>query len=121
MTTSTLYHTQGIRGCHYKKTERKGNTEYYHICSTAKQLNYPCGGSKQTSVHSTNQLRQIRGLPISLKNGYLCTSKAHPLPGLRLFCKGTTRVLLWPERYLHEVAGQVCPGLASANVNRCSG
>ena len=67
MTTSTLYHTQGIYGFEYQKTERKGQTEYYHVFSTASQLNCPCCGSKQTTVHPTNQIRQVRGVPIGLK------------------------------------------------------
>ena len=38
MTTSTLYHTQGIYGFQYKKTERKGQTEYYYVFPTALAL-----------------------------------------------------------------------------------
>ena len=42
MTTSIVYHTQGIRGFHYKKTVRKDQTEYYHIISTATEAVCPC-------------------------------------------------------------------------------
>lgn len=72
MTISTLYHTQGIYGFEYKKTERKGQTEYYHIFSTASHLNCPCCGSNQTSVHQTNQFRHIHGVPIGLKKTIIC-------------------------------------------------
>lgn len=67
MTTSTLYHTQGIYGCHYKKTQRKGRIEYYYVCSTAKQVNCSCCGSSKTRIHQTNQFRRIRGLPVGFK------------------------------------------------------
>lgn len=67
MTTSTLYHTQGIRGFHYKKTERKNKTEYYHIVGAASQAACPCCGSEATQVVSTKEQRSIRGLPIGLK------------------------------------------------------
>ena len=46
MTTSIFYHTQGIRGFHYKKTIRKNQTEYYHIISTATEAVCPCCKSK---------------------------------------------------------------------------
>ena len=67
MTTSTLYHTQGTYGFQYQKTERKGQREYYHVFGTACHLNCPRCGSKQTTVHPTNQMRQVRGVPIGLK------------------------------------------------------
>ena len=67
MTTSTLYHTQGTYGFQYKKTERKGQTEYYYLFPTASHLNCPCCGSNNTSIHQTKQLRQVRGVPIGLK------------------------------------------------------
>ena len=72
MTTSTLYHTQGTYGFQYKKTERKGQTEYYHVFGTTCQLNCPCCGSKQTTVHPTNEIRQVRGVPIGLKKTIIC-------------------------------------------------
>ena len=67
MTTSTLYHTQGIRGFQYKKTERKGQTEYYYVISTASQLSCPHCGSRKIRIQSTNEFRRIRALPIGLK------------------------------------------------------
>ena len=70
MTTSTLYHTQGVRGFHYKKTERKQQTEFYHIIGAAKQLNCPCCGSKNTQVINTREQRHIKALPIGLKKRF---------------------------------------------------
>ena len=67
MTTDTLYHTQGIRGFQYKKTERKGQTEYYYVISSASQLRCPYCGSRKTRIHSTSEFRRIRALPIGLK------------------------------------------------------
>ena len=70
MTTSTLYHTQGVRRFHYKKTERKGQTEFYHIVGASERLPCPCCGSKATRVIATNQRRSIRGVPIGLKKRF---------------------------------------------------
>lgn len=70
MTTSTIYHTQGVLGFHYKKTERKGQTEFYHIVGAAKQLRCPCCGSKATRVVPTREQREIRALPIGLKKRF---------------------------------------------------
>ena len=67
MTTSSLYHTQGIRGYQYKKTERSGDTEFYYLHSTLKQLNCPCCESRETSIVQTGRTRDIRGLCIGLK------------------------------------------------------
>ena len=38
MTTSSLYHTQGIRGYQHQKTERRADTEIYYLHSTLKQM-----------------------------------------------------------------------------------
>lgn len=70
MTTSTLYHTQGVRGFHYKKTERKGQTEFYHIVGVSNRLPCPCCGSNATRVVSTCEHRRIRALPIGLKKRF---------------------------------------------------
>lgn len=70
MTTSTLYHTQGVRGFDYKKTERKGHTEFYHIASSAKQVRCPCCNSEDTEVVPTRERRNIRGVPIGLKKRF---------------------------------------------------
>ena len=70
MTTSTLYHTQGVRGFHYKKTERKGRTEFYHIVGAANQLPCPCCGSKNTTVVNTAEQRRVHGVPIGLKKRF---------------------------------------------------
>ena len=67
MTTSALYHTQGMYGFQYKKTERKGQKEYYYVFGTASHLKCPCCGSNHTSVHQTNELPQIRGVLIGFK------------------------------------------------------
>ena len=70
MTTSILYHTQGVRGFHYKKTLRKDQTEYYHIISTATEAVCPCCQSKQAKFIETAEHRSIRGLPIGLKKQF---------------------------------------------------
>ena len=81
MTASTLYHTQGVRGFHYKKTERKNGVEYYHLVSAASQLPCPCCGSKDTKIVSTAELRSVRGLPVGLKKRYSrCMSGAFAAP-----------------------------------------
>ena len=67
MTTSTLYHTQGIYGFQYKRTQRKGQTEFYHVVGSSRQLKCPCCASKKTKIYTTNQIRQVRGVPIGLK------------------------------------------------------
>jgi len=71
MTTSIFYHTQGIRGFHYKKTIRENQTEYYHIISTATEAVCPCCKSKQAQFFETAEQRSIRGLPIGLKKRFL--------------------------------------------------
>jgi hypothetical protein len=67
MTTSSLYHTQGISGYKYQKTERTKISEIYYLHSTAKHL--PCSkcGAWETSIVETGQTRDIRGLSIGLK------------------------------------------------------
>lgn len=67
MTTSSLYHTQGIRGYKYQKTERTKDTEIYYLHSTAKQLDCPRCQSRDTSIVRTGKTRDIRGLCIGLK------------------------------------------------------
>ena len=78
MTTSIIYHTQGVRGFHYKKTLRKDQTEYYHIISTATEAVCPCCKSKQAKFIETAEHRSIRGLPIGLKKRFsLCRSDGY--------------------------------------------
>ena len=72
MTTSTLYPTQGIYGLQYKKTDRKGQTEYYYVLSTASHQNCPCCGSKHTDIDQTNLFGQVHGLPIGFKKTTIC-------------------------------------------------
>jgi hypothetical protein len=67
MTTSSLYHTQGIRGYNYQKTERTKDTEIYYLHSNALQLACPVCNSRQTSIVETGKTRDIRGLCIGLK------------------------------------------------------
>jgi len=67
MTTSSLYHTQGIRGFKYQKTERVNSTEIYYLHSTAKRLSCPRCQSRDTSIAQTGRIREIRGLCIGLK------------------------------------------------------
>ena len=70
MTTSTLYHTQGVRGFHHKKTKREGRTEFYHIASSAKQVRCACCNSQDTAVVPTREQRKIHGVPIGLKKRF---------------------------------------------------
>jgi hypothetical protein len=70
MTTSIVYHTQGIRGFHYKKTVRKDQTEFYHIISTATEAVCPCCKSNQAKFVETAEHRSIRGLPVGLKKRF---------------------------------------------------
>ena len=67
MTTSSGYHTQGIRGYKYQKTLRKGDTEIYYLHSKALNLPCPCCHSKNTSIVQTGKIRDIRGLCIGFK------------------------------------------------------
>jgi len=67
MTISSLYHTQGIRGYKYQKTERTKDTEIYYLHSKALSLACPECNSRQTSIVHTGKTRDIRGLCIGLK------------------------------------------------------
>ncbi len=67
MTTSSLYHTQGIRGYKYQKTHRTKDTEIYFLHSTATELACPVCQSTDTSIVQTGRNRNIRGLSIGLK------------------------------------------------------
>jgi transposase len=71
MTTSCLYHTQGIVGFKYQKTDRIGKTEIYHLHSTANHLSCPCCRSADTTLVKTGKSRQIRGLFIGFKKTLL--------------------------------------------------
>jgi hypothetical protein len=74
MTTSTLFHTQGIRGFKYQKTQRIKGIEYYSVHSTASRLSCPCCGSQDTVIAKTGKTRDIRGLHIGLKKRF-CESR----------------------------------------------
>ena len=67
MTTSCLYHTQGIVGFKYQKTERLGKTETYDLHSTANHLSCPRCHSANTTLVKTGKSRKIRGLFIGFK------------------------------------------------------
>jgi len=67
MTISSLYHTQGIRGYKYQKTERTKDTEIYYLHSKALRLACPECKSTQASIVQTGKTRDIRGLCIGLK------------------------------------------------------
>jgi len=67
MTISSLYHTQGIRGYKYQKTERTKDTEIYYLHSKALRLDCPNCQSEETSMVQTGKTRDIRGLCIGLK------------------------------------------------------
>lgn len=71
MTTSCLYHTQGIRGYKYQKTERIGSLEIYHLHSTANHLSCPHCKSAATKLIQTGKSRDIRGLCIGFKKTIL--------------------------------------------------
>jgi transposase len=67
MTTSTMYHTQGIRGYKYEKTERYGRTEIYSVRPTAIRAVCPSCLSWNTTLAQTGKMRDFRGLFIGLK------------------------------------------------------
>lgn len=67
MTTSTAYHTQGIRGFHYEKTERREGKEIYYVSSSASSVCCPGCHSWNTSVVSSGKRRDIRGLFVGFK------------------------------------------------------
>ena len=67
MTISSLYHTQGIRGYNYQKTERTADTEIYYLHSKALRLACPGCQSRETSIVQTGKVRDIRGLCIGFK------------------------------------------------------
>ncbi len=64
MTTSSLYHTQGVRGYRLQKTERAGDTEIYYLHSTTAQQPCPQCHSRDTYMVKTGSSRNIRGLCI---------------------------------------------------------
>jgi len=70
MTTSALFHTQGIRGFKYEKTYRKNGTEYYYVSSSAAHVDCPHCGSADTVIVKTGKMRDIRGLHIGLKKRF---------------------------------------------------
>jgi transposase len=109
MTTSTLYHTQGVHGFKYQKTQRKNKTEYYFVYSTATQVNCPCCKSSNTCIAKTGTTRDIRGVHIGFKKVILrveirriqCSdcgvSAQEPLP----FCAGPNRTYSkWLAKYV---------------------
>ena len=67
MTISSLYHTQGIRGYKYQKTERIAETEIYYLHSKATRLPCPACRSRETALVRTGKARDIRGLCIGQK------------------------------------------------------
>ncbi len=67
MTTSTLYHTQGIRGFKYQKTKRIRSTEYYYVCSSATHLKCTSCKSSNTVIVKTGKTREVRGQHVGLK------------------------------------------------------
>ena len=68
MATSSLYHTQGIRGYKYQKTERTKDTEIYYLHSTAKLLACPRCQSRDASIARTGKTRDNGGIGIGNHN-----------------------------------------------------
>ena len=67
MLISSLYHTQGIVGYNYQKTERTKDTEIYYLHSKTKRAACPKCHSWSTSIIETGKTRDIRGLCIGFK------------------------------------------------------
>ena len=96
MTTSCLYHTQGIVGYKYQKTERIGKTEIYYLHSTAKFLSCPRCRSANTTLVKTGRSRDIRGVFIGFKKvllrmftrGNVCRQCKASLQEPIAFCAG---------------------------------
>lgn len=70
MTTSCLYHTQGIRGYQYKKTERLGKTEIYYVESSARKRACPHCQSTNTRLAQSGKTRDIKGLNVGSKKRF---------------------------------------------------
>ncbi len=61
MSTSHIYHTQGIRNFHYKKEEYVGNTVKIYICRPLDKFRCPdCGSSNVLAIKDGQ--REIKGL-----------------------------------------------------------
>ncbi len=71
MSTSYLYHAQGIRGYKCQKTERTAETEIYYTISKASHCPCPKCDSIETSVVKTGKTRDILGLFVGLKKTIL--------------------------------------------------
>ena len=67
MIISSLYHTQGIRGYNYQKTERIADTEIYFLHSSAYMQPCPQCSSWNTTLVETGKTRDINGLSIGFK------------------------------------------------------
>ena len=67
MTTSSLHHTQGVRGFLHQKTEHTAEAEIYHLHPTAAHRACPRCQSQGTSLVGTGRTRDIRGLCIGFK------------------------------------------------------
>lgn len=67
MLISSLYHTQGIIGYDYQKTDRTPGTEIYYLHSKANRCACPQCRSWNTSIIETGRTRDVRGLSIGLK------------------------------------------------------
>ena len=67
MSISSLYHTQGIVGYNYQKTERTKDTEIYYLHSKTTQAACPKRRSWSTSIVKTGEMRDTQGLCIGFK------------------------------------------------------
>ena len=66
MSTSLLYHTFGIRGYEYRKTEFIGGTTLFWIEQPRERLQCPCCGSAEVTLRGTAP-RLFRSVPIGSK------------------------------------------------------
>lgn len=116
MTTSSLYHTQGIRSFKYQKTERAKSIEIYYLHSTAKRLACPCCQSRDTSIAETGKTRDIRGLCIGFKKTImriatrriLCRDCGASIQEPISFCSDSyVRHTKWAARFVLGLRGEM--------------
>lgn len=116
MTTSSLYHTQGIRGYTYQKTERRGTEEVYYLQSSARQLSCSRCQSRSVSIVETGKTRDIRGLCIGFKRTImriatrriLCRDCGASIQEPISFCSDSyVRHTKWAARFVLGLRGEM--------------